>query len=154
MDKNKDISWEAQEYVPHDKNAGWYVALVIVGLALAAVGVLIKWWSFVLLIVVSVVALIVYSVRPPRMLKYTITSKGLKEGKKLYNFADFKSFGIINDDGHFAIVLTPRKRFSPRIWVYFPEDQGEQIVDAFGARLSMEEVNLDFLDKIVRTLRI
>ena len=154
MDKTKDISWEAQEYIPHDKNAGWYVALVIVGLAFVALGVLVQWWSFVLLIVVSVLALVVYSVRPPRVLKYVINSKGLKEGKKIYLFSEYKSFGVINDGGHFAIVLTPRKRFSPRVWVYFPENQGEQIVDAFGARLIMENVKLDFLDKVVRTLRI
>ena len=154
MDKTKDIAWEAQEYIPHDKNAGWYVALIIVGLGFSALGVLMKWWSFVALIVVSVIALIVYSVRPPRKIKYAIIAKGLKEGGKTHNFEDFKSFGVIDDGGHYAIVLTPRKRFSPRVWVYFPENQGEQIVDAFGARLIMENVKLDFLDKVVRTLRI
>ena len=87
-------------------------------------------------------------------MKYAISGKGLKEGGRLRNFEDLKSFGVINDGGHYAIVLTPRKRFSPRVWVYFPEAQGEQIVDAFGARLTMEDVKLDFLDKLVRTLRI
>jgi hypothetical protein len=38
--------------------------------------------------------------------------------------------------------------------VYFPEAEGEQIVDFFGERLPMEEVKLDFLDKLVRWLRI
>ncbi len=154
MDKSKDIAWEAREYIPHDKNAVWYVALIIIGLGFSALGIFMKWWSFVALIVVSVLALIVYSVRPPRVVKYSMSEKGLKEGDKLRNFEDYKSFGVINDGGHFAIVLTPRKRFSPRVWVYFPEAQGEQIVDAFGARLTMENVRLDFLDKIVRTLRI
>ncbi len=154
MDKLKNISWEAQEYVSRDKNTGWYIALIAVGLLLTGVGIWLGWWSFSLLIVVSVVALIVYSVRPPRMLKYTMTSKGLKEGEKLYNYDEFRAFGVINDGGHYAIVLTPRKRFSPRTWVYFPERQGEGIVDAFGARLPMEEVKLDFIDKIVRALRI
>ena len=154
MDKTKDIAWEAHEYIPHDKNVGWYIGLVIVGLGLSALGVWLKWWSFVALVAVSVLALIVYSVRPPRMIKYAIVSKGLKEGNRTHNFEDYKGFGVINDDGHYAIVLTPRKRFSPRTWVYFPEKQGEQIVDAFGARLPMESVKLDILDKIVRTLRI
>ena len=88
------------------------------------------------------------------MLKYSLGAKGLKEGNKTYNFEDFKSFGVINDSGHYAIVLTPRKRFSPRTWVYFPEQQGEKIVDAFGMRLPMSEVKLDVVDKIVRLLRI
>lgn len=152
MDKN--VSWEAQEYVSRDKNTGWYIGLVVVGLALIALAIFIKWWTFAILIVVSVAALIVYSVRPPRMLKYSLNSKGLKEGNRTYNFEDYKSFGVINDRGHYAIVLAPRKRFSARVWVYFPEQQGEKIVDAFGARLPMEEVKLDVIDKIVRLLRI
>ena len=155
MDKTKNTTtWEAREYIPHDKNRGWYVALIILTLALAALSVLVGWWSFALLIVVSAVALIIYSVRPPRVMKYSFTAKGLKEGNKLYDFADYKTFGVINDGGHYAIVLTPRKRFSPRVWVYFPEESGEAIVDAFGARLKMAPVELDAIDKIVRMLRI
>jgi hypothetical protein len=38
--------------------------------------------------------------------------------------------------------------------VYFPEKQGEEIVDMFGLRLPMEEVKLDMIDKLVRLLRI
>ena len=154
MDKARNISWEAREYIPRDKNVGWYIALIVIGLSLTAVGILVGWWSFSLLIVVSVIALIVYSVRPPRVLKYSMNSKGLKEGGRLYSFDDYRAFGVINDGGHYAIVLTPRKRFAPRVWVYFPEQQGEGIVDAFGARLTMEEVKLDVVDKIVRALRI
>ena len=154
MNKTKDIAWEGQEYVPRDKKMGWYVGLIIVGVALVALGIFAKWWSFAVLIIVSVVALIVYSVRPPRKIKYSVVAKGLKDGNRVRNFEDFRAFGVINDDGHYAIVLTPRKRFSPRTWVYFPREQGEEIVDAFGARLPMEEVKLDLIDKIVRFLRI
>lgn len=60
----------------------------------------------------------------------------------------------MREGNHFAIVLTPRKRFSPRVTVFFPEAQGEAIVDAFGARLPMEEVKLDMLDKLIKFLRI
>ncbi len=154
METSKNISWEAQEYVSREKNVGWYIALVIIGLCLIAGGIWFQWWSFSLLIVVSVIALIVYSVRPPRMVRYMMDSKGVKENNRRINFEDCRAFGVINDGGHFAIVLTPRKRFSPRVWIYFPEQQGEKIVDAFGARLPMEEVKLDFIDRIVRTLRI
>ena len=51
-------------------------------------------------------------------------------------------------------MLIPRKRFGARVTVYFPEAQGEQIVDMFGERLPMEQVKLDVLDKLVRFLRI
>ena len=151
---SKSITWEAQEYVQHDKNIGWYVGLIFVGLALVALSIWLGWWSFAILIVVSVLALIVYTVRPPRMLKYQLDDKGLTESGRLYSYGDYKSFGILQDGAHFAIVLTPKKRFSGRVTVFFPENKGEVIVDAFGLRLPMEQVKLDFIDRAVKFLRI
>lgn len=151
----KDIvNWEAEEYLQQKKGAGWYVGFVIVVLALVALSVVLKWWTFTALVVLSAVALLLYAVRPPRKLHYSLSSKGLSEGNNLYNYEDFKSFGMLQDGDKFAIILTPRKRFSPRVTVYFPQESGEEIIDAFGMRLPMEEVKLDFLDKIVRMLRI
>ena len=148
------VNWEAQEYVTADKNVGWYVGLCVVGLMLMGVAVLWQQWTFLALVVVSVVAIVVYAARPPRMLHYSLSSKGLSEGNRLYDFEQFKAFGILRDDKRFSIVLIPRKRFSPRVTVYFPEAQGEAIVDMFGARLPMEEIKMDLLDKLVRFLRI
>ena len=88
------------------------------------------------------------------MLRYSLSNKGVCEGDKLYEYSEFKSFGILKEGEHFAIILTPRKRFSPRVTVYFPAAQGEEIVDAFGGRLPMEEVKLDALDKLIKFLRI
>lgn len=88
------------------------------------------------------------------MIKYTLSGKGLMEGEKFYGYEDYKSFGVLKDEGNFAIVLVPRKRFSTVVTIYFPEEKGEEIVDMFGARLPMEEVKLDFLDKLVRMLHI
>ena len=148
------VSWEAEEYIVREKNAWWYAGLIAVGLVLAGVAILLKAWSFVALVVVSVVALIVYAMRPPRILHYSLSNKGLSEGDKLYGYEEFKAFGLLREGENFAIVLTPRKRFAPRVTVYFPEAKGEAIVDAFGARLPMEEVKLDLLDKLIKFLRI
>ena len=149
-----DISWEAEEYIVRDKTAWWYVGLVAVGLVFSGIAVLLQWWSFLAVVVLSVIALLIYAMRPPRVLRYSLSNKGLSEGDKLYKYSDFKAFGLLHEGSHFAIVLTPRKRFSPRVTVFFPEAQGEEIVDAFGARLPMEEVKLDMLDKLIKFLRI
>ncbi len=148
------ITWEAEEYIVRDKTAWWYVGLAIVGIVLAGISVLFQWWSFLVVVVLSIVALLIYTMRPPRVLRYSLNNKGISEGDHLYEYSEFKSFGILNENGHFAIVLTPRKRFSPQVTVYFPQAQGEEIVDAFGARLPMEEVRLDLLDKLIKFLRI
>lgn len=155
MVKSSDvISWEAEEYVVRDKNAWWYVGLVAVGLVLCGIAILVQAWTFLVVIILSVFALIIYALRPPRILHYSLSNKGLSEGDRVYDYADFKAFGILREGNHFAIVLTPRKRFAPRVTVYFPENRGEQIVDMFGVRLPMEEVKLDMLDKLIKFLRI
>lgn len=147
------VNWDAEEYVQRQKNGGWYLGLVLVVAGLVALSVVLKWWTFTALVVLSAVAIVIYSVRPPRTLHYSMTGKGLAEGNRLYSYDDFKSFGVLQDEKGCAIILTPRKRFSPRVTVYFPRERGEEIVDAFGARLAMEEVKLDFLDKLVKWLR-
>ncbi len=152
--KTDIITWEAEEYVVRDKTNWWYVGLIAIGLVLSGLAVWLQWWSFLAVVILSVVALIIYAMRPPRILRYSLSNKGISEGDRLYAYSDFKAFGILKESGHFAIVLTPMKRFSPRMVVYFPEAQGEEIVDAFGARLPMEEVKLDALDKLIKFLRI
>ena len=77
------IKWEAEEYVQHEKHGGWYAGLAIVAIIGAVITFLVGLWSFSLLIIVSAVALVVYSIRPPRTLKYKLTSKGLSEDTKL-----------------------------------------------------------------------
>ena len=149
-----DISWEAEEYIVRDRNTWWYVGLFAVGVALSILAIILSWWTFLVLIILSIVAILVSTFRPPRKIKYTLNKEGLKEGDKLHQYAEFKAFGILKEDSNFSAVLIPKKRFGLSTKVYFSEGKGEAIVDALGARLPMEEVKLDFLDKIVNFLRI
>jgi len=151
---SQPVSWEAEEYLTHEHNTWWYIGLFVVGTALCALSVFLRWWTFLILVILSIVAILISVFRPPRRIKYSLTSEGLMEDSKLHPFSDFKAFGILKEYSHFSAVLIPKKRFSLSVKVYFPEGSGEAIVDFLGARLPMEEVKLDFLDKIVNFLRI
>ena len=148
------INWEAREYVEYKKNAGWYIGLAVVTLALCGLAIWLQQISFLILIIVAAAALLTYTLRKPRMLHYSLSDKGLSEGNNLYSFDKFRAFGVLNENNHYCIVLVPKARFATRVRVYFPETEGEQIVDIFGARLPMEPAKLDMLDKLVRFLRI
>ena len=154
MTKTQPISWQAEEYIVRDHKAGWYIGLFIVGAGLIALSVWLKWWTFLILVVLSIVAILISNLRPPRKIQYTLDNDGLKEGDRLHKYENFKAFGILKEGNHFSAVLIPKKRFGLSVKVYFPGDSGEVIVDALGAHLPMEQVKLDFLDKIVNFLRI
>lgn len=42
------VRWEAQEYITHDKNAGWYIGFTIIAIALIALAVFLKQWILLL----------------------------------------------------------------------------------------------------------
>jgi hypothetical protein len=154
--ENPPITWTAQEYVHLDKGAGWFILFAVIVLALVAVDIFfLKSWTFSVLVVVMAVAIIVYIRRPPRVLTYALSpAQGLYVGERLYHFDEFRAFGLIKDGEHHSIMLIPRKRFSPGVSVYFPEEAGERIVDILGQRLPMEELKLDIVDVVVRKLRL
>lgn len=153
--EEEPVHWQANEYIHHEKDALWFVifAVVVVGLMAFSIFV-IQSISFTILIPVMAVALVVYSQRPPRLLDYTLSSKGLHINDRLYPFNEFKGFGVIRDGKEYSVMLIPIKRFRPGVSVYFPEEAGEAIVDILGTRLPMQKLNLDVVDKVIRKLRI
>ena len=150
----KYISWEAEEYIVRDHNAIWYIGLFVIAAGLGILAVFLGWWTCLILIILSVVAILISTLRPPRKISYELNKDGLKEGERLHSFENFKAFGILKENSNFSAVLIPKKRFGLSVKVYFPGGSGEAIVDYLGARLPMEEVKIDFLDRIVNFLRI
>lgn len=156
VNQDNQIHWSAKEYIYREKNRQWFMLFAIVVVAfIAADFLLIKSYTFSVLVVVMAISIIVYSSRPPRAVNYTLSDKyGLYVGEKLYNFSEFKAFGLLQEDEHNSIILIPVKRFAPGVSVYFPKELGEVIVDTLGARLPMEAIKLDFMDEIVRKLHL
>ncbi|MBR3169050.1 hypothetical protein IKF23_01260 [Candidatus Saccharibacteria bacterium] len=154
MSKTQPISWEAEEYIVKSHNTGWYFGLAIVTIALSALAIWLQDWTFLALIIVSLITVLVFNLRPPRIIHYQLNSDGLTEGKIKHPFSNFRAFGIVKEGSHYSAVLIPKKRLGINVKVYFPEGSGEAIVDNLGAHLPMAEVKADILDKLVDFLRI
>ncbi len=146
------INWEASEYVHHDKGALWVVGLVAIVLVFAAIAFFTQAWTFLILTLVMGVALGIIAFRPPRVIRYSLSEKGLQIDGKSYDLSEFKSFGIVDDDSLYSIMLIPTKRFLPAVNIYFEEDDGEDIVDVLGSYLPMQQIELDAFDKLMRRL--
>ena len=148
------VSWEATEYIVKEHHAGWYFGLAIITLALCALAIWLQGWTFLILIIISAITILIYTLRPPRTIKYHIDNQGIKEGATLHKYDNFRAFGILQEGEHFSAVLIPKKRFGLSVKIYFPEGSGERIVDFLGNHLPMEQVKRDLLDKLVDFLRI
>ena len=149
------VRWQANEYIHHEKSLLWFVVFTLIIVAFLVLDfLLIRSITFGILVPVMAAALLVYTHRPPRVIDYTLSSKGVHINDHLFPFSEFKAFGVIRDGEEYSVMLLPTKRFKPGTTIYFPEEAGEAIVDMLGARLPMQELHLDVFDKIIRKLRI
>ena len=150
------VRWSYIEDVSQKKGFFWYLVILLVAAGLVAVDIFfLRSYSFSVLILVMVAALFIYYRRPPQQIDYTVSpAHGLYVGEKLYKFGEFKSFGVISDAGESFIKLIPVKRFGLGLSVFFPLEMGEQVVDLFGAVLPMDQLKLEFIDTLIRKLRL
>lgn len=150
---DQPLIWQASEFVHHEKNGSWFLALVGIALVLLLIDIfLVKSWTFGVLIVTMTIAAGVVAQRPPRVIDYSLSLQGIRIGEKLFSFHDFRAFGVVQENAFYSIRLIPNKRFMPMVSVFFPTEMGEHIVDVFGAMLPMQHLELDPIDKLVEKL--
>ncbi len=149
------IQWQASEYIQHDRSAKWFILLALVSLILIAIALfLMQSVSFAILVPVMAAALVIYVRRPPGVIDYVVSRKGVHVNDKLHTYDEFRSFGVLSHDGFHSVVLLPRKRFQLSQTMYFPEEVGEDLVDMLAARLPMNEVKQDAIDHFLARLRL
>ncbi len=149
------VQWQAPEYTQEQRSPWWFVGFWVVTVLLMVIAAFVmKSWSFAILVPAMAAALMIYSHRPPRMLNYVLSSKGVYINEKLHPMGEFKSFGIMKDESIPSLMLIPIKRFRPGLTLHFPAEYGEAIVDLLGQRIPMQELTLDLFDKVIRKLHI
>lgn len=148
------LSWQASEYVHHEKQGMWFAALAGGAIILILVAIfLISSWTFAILIAVMAIALAVFAVRPPRIMSYELSNSGIRVNEKDFHYSDFRYFGIVEEGPLYSAQLISAKRFIPAVTVYFPVEYGEDIVDMLGAHIPMHQVEPDLIDRLMRRLR-
>lgn len=149
------IAWTAPEGVKVHRELWWYITFGVVLIGLMALAILVfKSPTFAILLPIMTVALFLLSEKTPQNINYAISPKGIYVGDKLYDFSEFRAFGITRENNQHSAILLPVKRFSPGLTLYFSEKEGEKIVDMLGARLPMQEIKPDALEKLIRMIKL
>jgi hypothetical protein len=154
-DASQPVQWQAPEYAQERRSPWWFVGFWVVAVILMALAAFVfRSWSFALLVPAMAAALMVYSHRPPRMLTYVLSDKGVYINEKLHPMSEFRSFGIMHDESIPSLMFIPVKRFRPGLTIHFPAEAGETIVDFLGSRIPMQELKPDVFDHLIRKLHI
>jgi hypothetical protein len=149
------LSWNASEYVHHEKDPIWFL-LFGAGIAALLSGMyfLLRDVISVIVILLMAVTVMVFANRKPRTLHYELHEDGIVIEGRQYAFRSFKSFSIMQMGIVESIFLEPLERFMPPISIYFDPKDGDIIVNALGNALPARERDPDFVDRLVHRLRL
>ncbi|HSX05968.1 MAG TPA: hypothetical protein VLF69_05850 [Candidatus Saccharimonadales bacterium] len=151
--QQSDISWTAAEFVEHHKTVGWYVALAFGGSMFAALIYLLTKDKFSVVVILLVTfGLGLYATRRPKTQEYRVSRNGIQIGSKRYDFRDFKTFSIAQEDTIVSIVFMPLKRFMPPLTVYVVPDVQEPVINFLSSFLPFEHLKFNATDSLMRRL--
>jgi len=153
-DSFEDINWSASEFIAHHKNISWYAVLALITLALSAVVyVLTRDKISTAIIILAAVIFGIYAARKPRLLSYKLDSSGLTIQAKLFDYASFKSFVVVENSILPNIILMPLKRFMPSLSIYLDPTTKEEVVKVLGERLPQDFRQQDFVERFMQRIR-
>ena len=148
------VSWEAPEYLAHQRGFGWYVLLAIGGVGVAA---LIYWITRDIFASVSIVIAAgiigAFALRQPQTIAYSLSPSGLTIGSKTHPYNSFKSFSHVSEGAKPNVLLLPAKRFMAPITLHFEPKEEEKIIQILGQFLPRDEHKLDNVERLSRHLR-
>lgn len=88
------ISWRAYEFAHRPKTSDWYWTVGIVTVGAVVTSIFFNSIIFAILLIVICLSLLLHANKPPRLLEYHLTQRGLVIDKHLYPIVTLESFWI------------------------------------------------------------
>jgi len=148
------VTWEASEYVHHQKAAGWYFGLG--GITILVSGLLfllLKDWFSLGVILLMGMAVGIYARREPKVQRYSLSASGLSVGEHHYPINEFGSYYITDEGGIQSATFIPLRRFMPPVSVYFLPQDGAKIIATLSNILPLEDRQPDLIDRLMKRVR-
>jgi hypothetical protein len=147
------LSWNASEFMEHEKSSTWYVYLFFITIVIGAgIYFLTKDKITTAVIVIAGVVFGYFGARKPKNVNYQLDGDGIMIGQKFYDYNSFKSFALIDDSHAPSLVLIPLKRFMPSLALFYDRKDEKKIMDILSIRLPLEQ-RRDAIDSFMRRIR-
>ena len=121
------IEWSAPEYKHKEKSVDFIWTIGLVALVSCIIALWLKNYLFSVFIFISGVTLILFSIRHPQDVNFSIETKGLTLGKDKYTWKKIKGFNIKNEDGVAVLLVEIDKYLLPVYTIHLPVDKVDQV---------------------------
>lgn len=153
------ISWEAPEYFVHKKGFLWYFVLILLTGALIFLAFKFKQWILIGVILSSFLIVIQYSLKKPKIKKFSLGEKGIKAGDRIYYYSQFRSFWVKEEQfdkeqKKASLNLLPIKKFLPVVVIPIERENDSKIIkDKLNKYLPESVKKIDIIDQLMNKIK-
>ncbi|HYC34371.1 MAG TPA: hypothetical protein VEC13_01430 [Candidatus Paceibacterota bacterium] len=111
------IRWIGYEYEHTEKSSDWFWAVAIIALCTAIIAIIYNNVLFGIFIILAGVTMMMLAKRPPRIIEYAVTPKGIMVEKTLYLYKHIHSFWVDTHIKQHPELLIKTKKNLSRLFV-------------------------------------
>lgn len=153
--ENEEIfGWTAYEYTPQEHGSYWFLTIGGVATLLVILGIFTKSYFFIALVALAFLVIVLYAKRAPREIYFSTLSKGIRAGKKFYEFSEFKSFWVFEKDRERELSLETVKGLTAFVRLPLGEVDANKIRVVMSSFLPEIEHKELFSDQFLKILRL
>lgn len=148
------FSWEAEEYEHYEKNKDWYWSVGIVTIGFFVLAIILENWLFAIISFVGGFAVAVHGSKKPKIVEFSITTRGIKADKILYPYDSLGHFWIHYDPpNHRELYLISKKMIQTQITIPLGKADPNEIREHLLKFLEEKEIEESLFDTIARFFR-
>lgn len=129
------MEWEAMSHQHEHKPKEWYVAIIIIAIALTGAALFTKNFLFAVFILLAIFALFLEASRKPHIIHCAILDRGIRVGDRFYPYHRLLSFWIHDTKKDDELFLSTGRLAMPLVSIPLPQD-----IDQYEMRDILREV--------------
>lgn len=120
------VEWEAPEYNHKKRTPDFLWTIGLIALVMAIVAIWMGNLVFAIFVLIAGASLIMFTVREPGQMNFSIKTEGLIVGKDKYEWKNIKGFNIIKGDPYGKLLIETSKYFLPVYAIPLPTSITEE----------------------------
>lgn len=152
--KLNTLSWTVPEYFHKERGNDWFWTIGLITIIACGIAIWLHNYVFAIFLFISGCCLILFTLRHPQDVTYTIETRGLFMGKDLYPWKGLKSFNIknIETETHLKLMIETSKYFLPIYTIPVPKNLESQVKETLLLVLPRSEIDesksMVFMEKL------
>lgn len=149
----RGIAWEAYEHHHVEKKSDWFWIVGIIIASISVASILLGNPLFGVMILIGGSVILILASRPPQIIQYAVTQRGLRLDDKLYPYTTLEAY-FIDEENQLGpqLLIRSEKLFMPLLILPLPEEYVDEIEAIISPRLPEEHIEEPFARKLLEFL--